>query len=344
MVAEIIMAKVADAAQATQLPALAGKSFTVGKVSAAGNGIGNWLFLVPQGSAGAAGKGALAVKLEGSRQMAQLTALVGKPVTIGKAPTAIGAASKWLVLHPGSGIAAKGLVAASAGTGAAGAGVAAKGMGASQLVMLKLEGARQAAQVSALSGKSFTVAKASATGNGASNWLFLKSTGGAGQKMVALKVQNGATQLPALVGKTFTVGKCPMVAGNAAKWMVLQPTSGIAAKSVAGSALAAKGAANVPCITGLGSTGKAAVLNGAGKTALGGKAATATAAATKAASATGTIWTGTGLSLGLGLGLGAMGPVLVGGLAAAVGYGVFRYRKDRMESEAIFEAEAEATA
>lgn len=328
MVAEIIMAKVADAAQATQLPALAGKSFTVGKVSAAGNGIGNWLFLVPQGSAGVAGKGALAVKLEGSRQMAQLTALVGKPVTIGKAPTAMGAAGKWLVLHPGSGIAAKSL--ATAGAGAAGAGVTAKGIGGSQLVMLKLEGARQAAQVSALSGKSFTVAKASATGNGASNWLFLKSTGGAGQKMVALKVQNGATQLPALVGKTFTIGKAPMVAGNAAKWMVLQPTSGIAAKAVTGTALA--------------STGKVAVLNGAGKAAMGGKAATATAVATKAASATGTIWTGTGLSLGLGLGLGAMGPVLVGGLAAAVGYGVYRHRRDRMESETIFEPEAEATA
>ncbi|NQU73056.1 MAG: hypothetical protein HQ514_21080 [Rhodospirillales bacterium] len=344
MVAEIIMAKVADAAQATQLPALAGKSFTVGKVSVAGNGIGNWLFLVPQGSAGVAGKGALAVKLESSRQMAQLSAMVGKPVTIGKAPAAIGAASKWLVLHPGTGVAAKSLATAAVGTGAAGAGVAAKGMGGSQLVMLKLEGARQAAQVSALSGKSFTVAKASATGNGASNWLFLKPAGGAGQKLVALKVQNGATQLPALVGKTFTIGKCPMVAGNAAKWMVMQPTSGIAAKSVAGTALAAKGSANIPCITGLGSTGKTAVLNGAGKAALGGKAATMTAVSTKAAAASGTIWSGTGLSLGLGLGLGAMGPVLAGGLAAAVGYGVYRARKGRMEREVVFEPEAEATA
>ena len=57
--------------------------------------------------------------------------------------------------------------------------------------------------------------------------------------------------------------------------------------------------------------------------------------------------TAKGASLGLGLGLGAMGPVRVGGLVAAAGYGVYRYRKNcqACSDVAVSEAaEAEATA
>ncbi|MEO5370389.1 MAG: hypothetical protein H7833_10020 [Magnetococcus sp. DMHC-1] len=43
----------------------------------------------------------------------------------------------------------------------------------------------------------------------------------------------------------------------------------------------------------------------------------------------GTIWSGTGSSLGLGLGLGAWGPVLLVGVATAIGFGTYYYMKKR---------------
>ncbi len=53
MLTETMMIKVEGAAQASQFSGLAGKSFTVGKVSSVGQGINNWLFLSPLGDAGA---------------------------------------------------------------------------------------------------------------------------------------------------------------------------------------------------------------------------------------------------------------------------------------------------
>ncbi|MBF0426454.1 MAG: hypothetical protein HQL66_11625 [Magnetococcales bacterium] len=47
------------------------------------------------------------------------------------------------------------------------------------------------------------------------------------------------------------------------------------------------------------------------------------------AKAGGTIWSGTGASLGLGLGLGAWGPVLLVGVASAIGLGTYYYMKKR---------------
>ena len=56
-----------------------------------------------------------------------------------------------------------------------------------------------------------------------------------------------------------------------------------------------------------------------------------------AAAASGTIWTGTGLSLGLGLGLGAVGPAIVGALAAITGYRYCRRRQNRMVKDTELE-------
>ncbi len=300
MLPEVVMAKLDGVAQTSQLSALAGKSYTVSKVTTAGNGLGSWMFLSPKGG-GAAGK-MVALKLEGTTQ---LTSLVGKSVTVGKAPTAMGA-GKWLVLYPGA-------KTAAAGAGIAGAGVA-KTAAASKMTMIKLEGARQASQMSGMTGKSFTVLKpTSAAGQGAGKWLFMKPV--AGSDIIALKVKGGATsQISSLVGKTVTVGKAPMVAGGTSKWMVLH-TGGAAAKA---------GGAMVP----VGGMMKTAAFKTAATTApAAGTAGTAMAGAATKTAAAGTIWQGTGLSLGLGLGLGAWGPAILGGALAAAGYGVYRYRK-----------------
>ncbi len=335
MVPEIVMAKIEGGAQAVQLKAMAGKSFTIGKITTAGTGLGSWLFMAPEGSAGALGKGTIAVKLEGTRQMAELTSLVGKSVTVGKAPVTAAGAGHWLVLHPNAGLAAKGIAGA--------AGAAGKGLAGSEMVMMKLEGATQAAQLPMLTGKSFTVVTPPMVGKETINWLFLKPTGGAGlagKDLVALKVQHGAAQLPALVGKTVTVGQSPLVAGNAGKWLVLQTGAGMSTKAAAATAVAAKSVYMAKGVTVAGTVSKGAAT---AKTAIAGKTLAAATAA-KGAAAGGTIWTGTGFSLGLGLGLGAFGPVLLGAAAAAAGYGFYRHRQDlEITDTELEEAVAEAT-
>ena len=154
----IVMAKIAganQAAQAAQINTMTGKSFVVGKITAAKQGLGSWLFLNPVGSTGAS---TTAIKLEGKRQMAQISPLVGKTVVVGKSPLMAGGISKFIVLQP---LAAKG--AAVAGAGAVGAaGMGAAGMGAANggaastiesMTMLKLEGGRQATAATMLKGK-----------------------------------------------------------------------------------------------------------------------------------------------------------------------------------------------
>ncbi len=326
MTPELVMAKIEGGAQAAQVNAMAGKSFTIGKVTAAEKGFGSWLFMTPQGAAGTAGQGTVAVKLEGTRQLAELSSLVGKSVTVGKSPAIAGNLGNWLVLHPNAAVAAN---------GAAAAGAAGKGLAGSQMVMMKLEGATQAAQMPMLTGKTFTVAAPQMAGTGASNWLFLKpaaGTGLAGQEIIAIKVQNGAFQLPALIGKTVTVGKAPLVAGNAGKWMVLHTGAGATGKAVTGAA-AAKGFSMAGAF-GKGAATKAAA--GKSLTGAAGKSLAATAAAKSVASG-GTIWTGTGLSLGLGLGLGAFGPLLLGGVIVAAGYGYYRRLKNQDLADTDFD-------
>ncbi|MBF0429393.1 MAG: hypothetical protein HQL94_10760, partial [Magnetococcales bacterium] len=152
MAIDTVLLQVGDA-YASVLPGLAGKSFTVGKVVPVGNGFSNWLFLAPA-KEGAAGS-MVALKLEGIKQATVLPSLVGKTVTVGKAPAVLSGTSSWLCLHTGAGAAVK-----------AGA--------ASSLLMAKVEGTRNAAQLSSLVGNQFTVVKASTAGTGLSKWLFLQ--------------------------------------------------------------------------------------------------------------------------------------------------------------------------
>ena len=218
MAANVFMAKLEGARQVAQLPALAGKTFTLQKVTEIG-GLKQTLFLVPQAGAGTAGGGILALQVEGARQAASFSTLVGKSVTVGQAPTVIGG-GKWLVLHPAAGTAAKVFAgttvaggAAGAGVackGAAGAGVAGKGLADSSMIMMKVEGAKQAVQLPMMSGKTFTIVKPMA---------------GAGDNMLALKP----------VGAMGAAGKGAGAAGAAGK--------GAGAMGAAGKGAGAMGAA-----------------------------------------------------------------------------------------------------
>lgn len=313
--------------QATPLSGLAGKSYTVSKVTSAGKGLGlsKWLFLTPT----AAGKGTIALKLEGGKQAAGLAGLTGKTVSVGKSPTVIGGVSKWLVLQPDGGTSVAGAMGA--------AGAVAKGKVGSDMVLMKLDGIRQATQLPTLAGKSFTVVHSPIMGANAKGWLFLKpmaGTTGAGKGLVALQIKSGAGKLSGLVGKNFCLSKAPMAAGNGAgKWILMKPTGSLAAKGAMGAAAAAPGSVGLAKAK-AGAGWKGSI--GAGKPAmtLGGKSATAakSAAAAKSASS-GTIWTGSGWKLGLGLGLGSWGPVLLGGALAAAGYGVYQYYQGSERNE-----------
>ncbi len=349
MVAQAMMFKVEGTAQAAQLSGLAGKSYTVGKVSSGGTGMSKWLFLNPSAAGAGAKSGSVAIKLANAQQAAQAAGLAGKTVTVGASPVVVGGASKWLVLAPGKG------ATAAAALGAAGAKTAAATKGGSSMIMMKLEGGRQMTQLSTIAGKNYTVVKAPMMGAKAKSWLFLKPAGGAAaagaasgkSSLIALNVQTGNNlSLASLTGKTFTISKAPIAAGKAAasKWMLLTPVGSGAAATGAGAAAAVTAkAGSAKAATVAMANGNAtmqtvamqtAATGGGATTAAAGTAATGTAVATTgAASSGGTIWSGKGLSLGLGLGLGAWGPVILLG-AAAVGVGVYNYRKRSKNSDA----------
>jgi hypothetical protein len=326
---EALLFKINGTQQTAKLASLKGKTFTIGKVSAAGNaGLSKWMFLHPASSA--AGKSTVALKIEGTRQLAQLSGLAGKTVTVGQTPATIGGAGNWLLLNTGKG------AALATGTGAA----AAKGSSASQMLLVKAEGGRQAVDVTTFAGKSFTVMKPPAMGAGAnaSNWMFLKpasGAGAAGKDIVAFNVQGGAgtKSVSSLVGKTFTIGKAPMTAGAAGghQWLAFKPVAGsLASKGAIASTVAFNGKAPLvatPVALNNGTTAVANTGNTAAQTGAGLAGKTSTAAQTAKAVGGGTIWKGTGLSLGLGLGLGAWGPILLVG-AAAFGVGVYGYMKN----------------
>lgn len=108
MLNETLMLKVDSAVQASKLPAMAGKSFTVITSEATNGGLSNLLVLAPEGST--AGKGLVLLKVEGAQQMPYLA---GQTFTVGKSPIIAGhGASNWLVLKP---IAAKGTTIAAKG-------------------------------------------------------------------------------------------------------------------------------------------------------------------------------------------------------------------------------------
>jgi hypothetical protein len=349
---EALLFKLTGAKQAAQVASLKGKTFTVGKISAAGNtGLSKWLLLHPA----AAGKGSVALKIEGTQQIAQLSGLAGKTVTVGQSPATVGGMGKWLLINSGKGA----TVAAGAGTGA-GAAAATKAKAASQMVLVKAEGARQMVDATTFAGKSFTVMKPPMMGGvKASNWMFLKpasGAGAAGEKIVALKIQGaGSAPISSMVGKSFAVSKAPMAAGAAApQWLAFKPVAGGLATKGAAVASASTVAFNGPgtcpmmgtpvALNGNGA-GAAAAQNTitqagatAGKTGVGLAGKSSVAAQTAKVASTGTIWKGTGLSLGLGLGLGAWGPMLLVG-AAAFGIGAYGYMKNNPSEAEIADGE-----
>lgn len=198
--------------------------------------------------------------------------------------------------------------------------------------------------ISDLTGKTFTIGKVTAMGNGANKWLVLQPKGvsaaSAAKGSVMLKVEGGR-QLAGLAGKTVTVGKSPVMgAGAAGKWLALHPAAAAAKGAAAGSggATAILAAAPAPAAKGA-MIGKTAAV---GKAAAAGKVAATGAAAAKTTAAAGTIWSGTGMSLGLGLGLGAVGPAILAGAVTAGGYYLYKKNKERVSDESISDALEEA--
>ncbi|MBF0610882.1 MAG: hypothetical protein G8345_08105 [Magnetococcales bacterium] len=127
-----------------------------------------------------------------------------------------------------------------------------------QAVMLKVEAATQAAQLPALSGKTFTVAKTVTAGDGLSKWLVLMPQGGGkavADGVVVLKVEGGKNVLGSLVGQTFTVGKAPIVGQGVGKWLVLQPQTATGAAGfkgiLSGTGVAGKAGATTQFVNGL---------------------------------------------------------------------------------------------
>ncbi|MBF0174366.1 MAG: hypothetical protein HQL83_13100 [Magnetococcales bacterium] len=326
---EPMLFAVEGARQAAQLGTLSGKTFTVGQVSSVGKGLmGNWLFLQPVGAVGAeAAKKTVAIKLEGARQLSDLSAMIGKTVTVAKSPMTVGGACNWLALHPVAG-------------GAATVGGVAQGSTAG-LVMVKLEGARQMAQLSGFSGQSFTVVPSPMMGGKGADWLFLQPAGGGG-KLVALKVQAnaGSATASSLVGKTFVLGKSPVVAGKGGTWLLFKP---------AGAAALAKGGAVAGVVAGTGkmATVQTVALKPAPAAAVakgglagmgqGGASLAPKVVAGKSGSMVGTAAAakagGGGAALkGMGLGLASWGPAALLGVAV-VGVGVYSYLKRRREGQ-----------
>lgn len=307
MAAEIIMAQVDAATQTSQLLAMSGKTFTVGKVAAAGEGMRNILTLTPTGNAG----GAVAIKLEGARQMTDLAVLSGKTVTIAKPSMIAGGASNWLAIQPVSAGAAK--------------------ASASSATLIKLEGTRQGMQAASLTGQKFTIAQPMMAGKGAGSTLFLQPAGGG--DLVALKMANAAPTVSSMVGKSVTIVKAPLIAGGktGTSWLAIQPTAAATTAKLASGA-------SVATATSVGS-GTVQAKTIAMTTPLAPKAAVTAGSAVKgsgmglaAATKSGSIWKGTGAGLGLGLGLGIWGPVIVAGVGVAAIYGYVRVNRSKEEA------------
>ncbi|WP_068493365.1 magnetosome protein MamD [Paramagnetospirillum marisnigri] len=294
---DLLLAKVESAMQASQVSALAGQTATVTKVSAATN----LATITPT----AAGQAPIIVKLDATRQVVELQALVGKTVMVGKTPAAIGGIGNWIALTP-----------------VTGAKAAAAATGAGQLVMMKVEGTAAAVNLPALAGKSFTIAQPPvAAGTKAAGMLYLNPVGGG--DLIAINVQNAATQTGGLVGKTFVVAPSPVIGGTTGKFLVLKPLTAGAGKAVGGGAIAAK---FIPAaVTGTG--GAAAVGAGSASSLLTAGAGTVTPIT--AAGTSSAMLSAKGLGLGLGLGLGAWGPFLLGaaGLAGAAALYVWARRR-----------------
>ena len=305
---DFALIKVESALQASSVSALAGQTATVSKVSATTN----LATLVP-----ADGGAAVTVKLDAARQVAEMKALLGKSVVVGKAPVAVGGVGNWISLYPA---AAQAKAATAAG----------------QLVMLKVEGGMAAAQLPGLVGQTVTVAQPQvAAGTEAARMLYLK-TAGANGGMVGLKVQNGL-QAKALVGNSYMVMKSPVIGGTVGKYLVLTPVSATAAKAAAGGAIAAK-------FTPVAASKAVAVGSAASGAAGGGMivAAGAGAGPIAAANAGSTFLGAKGVALGLGIGAGAWGPVLLGVAGVAGVASLYAYYKQRRFSSDLSDDELQS--
>lgn len=213
---------------------------------------------------------------------------------------------------------------------------------AAESIIIKAADGAQALQFSAMTGKTFTVNKVVNSGTGLLKWVVLVPKGGAGAAggsamVVKLDSARQAAEVSGLVGKTVTVGKIPTLVGATnSHWVLLQPVGGAgaagaagAAKSVAGKSVVAKSAVagkSIAAKSGLGGAGAAA----AGKS-VGGKFLLAQAAANGGPAAGGATLAGMAI------------PLLAGGAAAAVIYGLYWYftrNKDQEDNdEDVLEAE-----
>jgi hypothetical protein len=268
------------------------------------------------------------LKLGGASQAAQASMLAGQSFTIGKTVMAGDGIANWLFLHPVN------------ATGAA----AGEGM-----VALKLEGARQAGQLSTMVGQTVTIGKAPVGGAAASKWLVLhpflgggtaaKGAVGAG---VALK-SGGAMKTVALQAMETEVEQAAAqkaIAAGAAKGMTGTTGATAAGKGVlsTGSLMGKAGTAGTMA-------GKGAMAGAAGTTAVTTTTTTGAVAGAKAAAAAsvkGAVTGGSamggaaGTSLGVGLGLGVWGTLLLVAATAAAGVGIYSYmRKAAPESGVV---------
>lgn len=114
-------------------------------------------------------------------------------------------------------------------------------------VLLKLETATQGTDLATIAGKSYTVAKTAATGNGVGKWLVLIPQGGgkvATDGVVVLKVKSGSQLAANLVGKTFSIAQAPVVGQGAGHYLILQPNAASAKALLSSSGAVAPGAAS----------------------------------------------------------------------------------------------------
>ncbi|MBF0470155.1 MAG: hypothetical protein HQL48_02150 [Gammaproteobacteria bacterium] len=110
---------------------------------------------------------------------------------------------------------------------------------ASGIVLAKVEGTRNASQIMALGGKTFTVGHVKTAGAGLSNMVTLTPAGGGAPIAVKLGGARQVADLGAMVGKSVTIGKTPMMAAGGGKWLVLAPAGAAGASGQAAAASSA---------------------------------------------------------------------------------------------------------
>ncbi|CAK0757276.1 putative Magnetosome protein MamD [Gammaproteobacteria bacterium] len=257
----------------------------------------------------------LILKLSGAAQGSQAAMLSGQSFVVGKTIGAGNGLGNWLFLHP---LACAGSVCGPSGGG---------------MIALKLEGAQQAGLLSSMVGQTVTVGQSPVAG-AANSWLVLHpymgmgGAAGKGMATVGMAAKGGGLQQVAIrtVEAAEVEGTKTAVASTAAK-------NGLGKAALAGST---KGTTATVGALSKGSTAVTGPSLVAGTV----KTGTSVAAKASAAGATtgGTIWTASGTKLGLGLGLGALGPLLLVGVASAIGVGIYSYMQRPAAEDEITEA------